>query len=409
MRLGTNRNHPSSDLEHYDYPGQYIATDVGSDYLRIRKEEYDARFASMEGSAQSHRLMVGRLFELKEHPATAENGKYLVISASTLVVSGEIEQFSTLSQNRFEVEFGALPQKQNYRSPRLTPRPVIAGPQTAVVVGPTDQGEKNKEVWTDALGRVKVQFPWDRVGEMDQRSSCWIRVGQVWAGKGWGGMTIPRVGQEVIVEFLEGDPDRPLITGRVYNGEQKVPWELPAAATQSGVKSRSLPQGSNTKFNELRFEDEIDKEQIYFHAERDFERVVENNDVLKVGMDKKDPGSQTIDIHGDQTETIHEGNRKTTLSQGNDTLTISQGSQTITITQGNQTIDISSGKCEVTAAQKIVLSVGNSSIEISPAEIVIKSVQVKVQAEMKAEVNGVTTDVNGSAMLKLQGGVVKLN
>lgn len=400
VRLQTDRKHPNSSLEQYDYPGLYNATSDGDRYLKVRNEEFSSKFASMEGSARSQRLCTGKLFKLAEHPNKDENGEYLIIAATTLVVSGEIEQFSTNSENRFEIDFSALPKSQNFRAPRNSPLPVIAGPQTALVVGPKDKGDVNKEVWTDTMGRVKVQFPWDREGKKDESSSCWIRVGQVWAGKGWGGINIPRVGQEVIVEFLEGDPDRPLITGRVYNGEQKVPYALPDSATQSGVISRSLPKAANDNFNELRFEDKKDKEQIYFHAERDFERIVENNDVLKVGLLKKDPGNQTIEIHGDQTETIHEGNRSTTLKKGNDTLTISTG---------NQKVDISQGKCEITAAQKIILKVGASSIEISSAEIVIKSAQIKIAAEMKADVTAATANIQASALLKLAGGIIKIN
>ena len=234
-------------------------------------------------------------------------------------------------------------------------------------------------------------------------------------------MHIPRIGQEVIVEFLDGDPNRPLVTGRVYNTEQTVPYELPGSATQSGIKSRSTPKGDQNTFNELRFEDKKDEEAIYFHAEKNFDRIVENNDTLKVGFEKKDKGEQTIEVFGnqtlkvgtsesngsqtlevwkDQTETIHTGDRKTDIKKGSDTLTISAG---------NQKTDISAGQCEITAAKKIVLTVGGSSIEITPNKIVLKSSQITIEAQMKAEVKATTTDVTGSAMLKLEGGLIKLN
>jgi type VI secretion system secreted protein VgrG len=234
-------------------------------------------------------------------------------------------------------------------------------------------------------------------------------------------MHIPRIGQEVIVEFLEGDPNQPLIIGRVYNGEQGTPYDLPTLATQSGLKSRSTPKGDKETFNELRFEDKKDSESIYFHAEKDFERVVENNDTLKVGFVKKDKGDQTIEIYRnqdvkigtsesdggqtieiwkDQKETIHTGNRETTITKGNDTLTISAG---------NQTISIPAGNCEITAGKKIVLTVGGSSIEISPTKILIKSATVSIQADMKAEVTAATTDIQGSAMVKIAGGIIQMN
>ena len=416
VRLNADRRHPHSGLERYDYPGDYSVTSDGDRYLKIRKEEFDAKYSQVEGHARSNLLGTGLQFKLAEHPREIENASYTVVSATIEVTSGEVERFTSKSENRSELRFVAIPKEHTYRPPRETACPVIAGPQTAIVVG-----KSGEEIWTDTLGRIKVQFPWDREGENDESSSCWIRVSQSWSGKGWGAMHIPRIGQEVIVEFLEGDPNRPLVTGRVYNAEQTVPYKLPESATQSGIKSRSTPKGDQSTFNELRFEDKKGEEAIYFHAEKNFDRIVENNDTLKVGFEKKDKGnqsievfgnqdlkvgtsesngSQTIDIWKDQTETIQTGNRKTDIKQGSDTLTI---------TVGNQKIDIPAGQCEITAGKKIVLTVGASSIEIGPAKIVIKSPQISVQADMKAEVKGTMTDVIGSAVLKLEGGIVKIN
>ncbi len=416
VRLNADRRHPHSGLERYDYPGDYSVTSDGDRYLKIRKEEFDAKYSQVEGYARSNLLGTGLQFKLAEHPREIENASYTVVSATIEVTSGEVERFTSKSENRSELRFVAIPKEHTYRPPRETACPVIAGPQTAIVVG-----KSGEEIWTDTLGRIKVQFPWDREGENDESSSCWIRVSQSWSGKGWGAMHIPRIGQEVIVEFLEGDPNRPLVTGRVYNAEQTVPYKLPESATQSGIKSRSTPKGDQSTFNELRFEDKKGEEAIYFHAEKNFDRIVENNDTLKVGFEKKDKGnqsievfgnqdlkvgtsesngSQTVDIWKDQTETIQTGNRKTDIKQGSDTLTI---------TVGNQKIDIPAGQCEITAGKKIVLTVGASSIEISPAKIVIKSPQISVQADMKAEVKGTMTDVIGSAVLKLEGGIVKIN
>jgi type VI secretion system secreted protein VgrG len=415
VRLVSKRNHPNDSVEQYDYPGSYSEATDGNRYLKIRKEEFDAKFSYVEGQARSHCLSTGGQFTLKEHPRD-DNGSFMVISSKFEIVSGEIERFTSLSDNRSDVQFIAIKKASSFRLPRETPCPVIAGPQTAIVVG-----KNGEEIWTDSLGRIKVQFPWDREGKNDESSSCWIRVSQTWSGKGWGAMQIPRIGQEVIVEFLEGDPNRPLVTGRVYNTEQTVPYNLPGSATQSGIKSRSTPDGDQSTFNELRFEDKKGEESIYFHAEKDFNRVVENNDTLKVGFEKKDNGDQTIEVFGnqtvkigtsdsdgsqtlevwkDQTETIKTGNRKIEISKGSDTLTISTG---------DQKIDISKGQCEITAAKKIVLTVGQSSIEITPTGIVLKSTKVTVNADMKAEVKAATTEISGSAMVKVEGGMIKLN
>jgi type VI secretion system secreted protein VgrG len=415
VRLVSRRDHPNDMVEHYDYPGSYSETSDGSRYLKIRKEEFDAKFSYVEGHARSHRMFTGCLFTLKEHPRD-DNGEFTVISTTIEIVSGEVERFTSQSENRSEVQFIAIKKDKSYRLPRQTACPVIAGPQTAIVVG-----KSGEEIWTDSLGRVKVQFPWDREGNKDESSSCWIRVSQNWSGKGWGAMHIPRIGQEVIVEFLEGDPNRPLVTGRVYNTDQTVPYELPGAATQSGVKSRSSPNGDQSTFNELRFEDKKGEESIYFHAEKDFTRIVENDDTLKVGFDKKNAGKQIIEIYGDQTvkigtnesqgsqlleiwkdqtETIHAGNRNTEIKQGSDTLKISVG---------NQKIDIPSGQCEITAATKIVLTVGSSSIEIAPDRIVLSAMQISVKADMKAAVSAAITEISGSGMVKVEGGIIKLN
>jgi type VI secretion system secreted protein VgrG len=416
VRLVSKRNHPNDLVEQYDYPGSYAETTDGNRYLKIRKEEFDAKFSYVEGQARSHRLYTGGQFTLKEHPSEANNTSFTVIATNIEIVSGEIERFTSLSDNRSDVRFVAIKKESTFRLPRETPSPVIAGPQTAIVVG-----KNGEEIWTDSLGRVKVQFPWDREGKNDESSSCWIRVSQTWSGKGWGAMQIPRIGQEVIVEFLEGDPNRPLVTGRVYNTEQTVPYALPGAATQSGLKSRSTPRGDQSAFNELRFEDKTGEESIYFHAEKDFNRVVENNDTLKVGFEKKDQGDQTIDVFGNQTVTVGTGesngcqtltvwkDQTETIKTGDRKIEISQGSDTLTVTAGNQKIDIPAGQCEITAGTKIVLKVGQSSIEITPTEIKLQSTTITVNADMKAEVKAITTEISGSAMVKVQGGMIKLN
>lgn len=437
----TGHSHLSKG-EVYDYPGSFEEAAAGRTNADLIKQSSDAQVAYMRGQARSYQLGSGKLFKLFDHPRDAENIEYLVFEAETTIQSGEIEQFTVESKNVADVKFLALPKTQQFRSPRTTPSPIIAGPQTAIVVG--KQGE---EIWTDALGRIKVQFHWDRQGQKDENSSCWVRVSQYWAGQNWGSIHIPRIGQEVIVEFLEGDPDRPIVTGRVYNTSQTVPYDLPNLATQSGIKSRSTPDGDAATFNELRFDDKKNEESIYFHAERDFTRIVENDDVLKVGFEKKEQGNQTIEIFRDQvlkvgtsesngsqtlevfkdqTESIKTGNRTITIEKGNDTLTISkgnnditvsEGSQSVTISKGNQTTSIPSGNCEITAGpnikltanSKIELTVGGSKITIEPAKISIESTEILIKASGQMTVQGSLTDVKGSGVLKLEGGVVKIN
>jgi type VI secretion system secreted protein VgrG len=238
---------------------------------------------------------------------------------------------------------------------------------------------------------------------------------------------VPRIDEEVIVEFLEGDPDRPIITGRVYNADAMPPYTLPENQTQSGLKTRSSKEGTGETFNELRFEDKIDEEEIYFHAERDFNRVVENNDTLKVGFDKQLDGDQTIEIWNNRTTSLDEGNDELTLRKGNRTLTLDEGDETIqisqgkreilvdmgnhtlTVGQGDHAVEVSLGQSTTEAMTSIELKCGSSSIKLEPAKITIKSVQVEIQADATAKVDSPMTEVSGSGMLTLKGGLVKIN
>lgn len=442
VRLNSNRVHPYSAFEYFDFPGHYLETADGNGYVRVRSEQHNTQFVQIVGKAKSDRIKPGYVFKLSDHPNEKENREYLVVATRTKISSSEIDQGKADSDNEVHVEFAAIPKDTQYRSPATTPKSIVAGPQTAKVVG-----KVGEEIWTDSLGRVKVQFPWDRIGANDENSSCWIRVAQIWSGKSWGSMFIPRIGQEVIVEFLEGDPDRPIITGRVYNTDQVVPYELPAAAATSGIKSRSTPEGDGETFNELRFVDKKDEEQVYFHAEKNFDRVVENNDTLKVGFTKKDQGDQTIDIFNNQTvnigtdecpdgsqtlvvwknqtETIKTGDRTTTIEQGSDALTVSSGDQTVTISSGNQSVSIPSGTCTIEAGQKITLKVGQtqlvldtssatietggSSFVMDGSSITIKSNNIKVEGGMSAEISTAAGKFEASATLDLKGGVININ
>ncbi|MCC6512260.1 MAG: type VI secretion system tip protein VgrG [Pirellulaceae bacterium] len=405
------------DTERYDYPGEYVESAEGSRYLKILASGTDSSHIYLRGQAHSYRLGVGALFKLVDHPNQEENGDYLVVAAESAVHSGEIEQFQQESKNFVDIKFRAIPKNVQYRSTRVTPQPIIAGPQTATVVG-----QSNQEIWTDNLGRIKVQFHWDRLGKNDESSSCWIRVAQMWSGKSWGSMYIPRIGQEVVVEFMEGDPDRPLVTGSVYNTDQTVPYDLPENEKHcSGIRSRSTPEGDNQSFNELRFEDKKDEELVYLHAEKNFKRVVENSDETSIGFEKKDPGDQVVKVFGNQTLNVGCGesdgsqtveiykNQTETIKTGNRSITVESGNDSLKVTQGNLTIDITAGECSVTAGQKIELKVGSSSIVIESAKITLKSPQISIEADMKAEVKGAMIDANASGVMKLQGGMVKIN
>lgn len=433
----SKHKHEMSKFEVFDYPGEYSKAGDGTSYSQRRIEEQEARFERVRGNSNVLGLKTGSLFTLGGHSRSDQNAEYLLVETMLDISTSRYDTGNEVSEDSEEssqCSFEAIKSSQVFRSERQTPLPRIRGPQTAVVVG-----KKGEEIWTDKFGRVKVQFHWDREGKFDENSSCWVRVAQTWAGKRWGTIHIPRIGQEVIVEFLEGDPDRPIITGRVYNGDEMPPYDLPKNQTQSGIKTQSTTKGTNQNFNELRFEDKKGEEQIYFHAEKDFERVVENNDTLKVGFEKKDAGDQLIEIFnnqkvligdanakdgsqtitilknftqkiskGDATIAIEKGMRSTTI-HGDETLTIKTGNRSTVISQGNDDVNIKAGAHTTKAAKSITLKVGGSSIKIDPTGITIKAMKVSIQADLKAEVKGTMVDANASGVLTLKGGLAKIN
>ncbi len=309
VRSNIARSHAAADYPLYDYPGEYVQSQDGEQYARTRIEALQARYERVRLRGRARGLGSGHLFKLSGYPREDQNREYLVVGADYRVVQELYETGGGGVGAQFESELDCIDAGQAYRPLPTTPLPIVRGPQTAVVVGP-----KGEEIWTDQYGRVKVHFHWDRHDQSNENSSCWIRVSQAWAGKNWGSVQIPRIGQEVIVSFLEGDPDRPIITGRVYNAEQTVPYELPANATQSGTKSRSSKGGTPANFNEIRMEDKKGAEQLFIHAEKNQDIEVENDESHWVGHDR----TKTIDYD----ETVHVKHDRTETVDNNETITI---------------------------------------------------------------------------------------
>jgi len=382
--------------EVYDYPGNYIKSSDGNALARAYVESLHGQGELIAATSSARGLFPGGLFTLVEHPREDQNRAYLVTSASYTLTGNDYT--SGGNAFTFACNIEAVGKEHAFRPMPVTPRPVVRGPQTALVVG-----KAGEEIWTDKYGRVKVQFHWDRLGKSDENSSCWVRVAQGWAGKGWGAMAIPRVGMEVVVSFLEGDPDRPLITGCVYNSDAMPPYALPDEQTVSTVKSRSTKQGDG--FNELRFEDKKGEEEVFMHAERDFLRVVKNNDALKVGFETADKGNQTIDIKNDQTLTV-----------GHDQIEKIDNNQTTTI-KADQKLDVN-GKQDVKVGSTIVieagtsieLKVGGSSIKIEAAKITIKSAEIEIAADAGAKVKaGAMMEIKAGAVMTIGGALVQIN
>jgi type VI secretion system secreted protein VgrG len=388
------RQHDQAEFEVYDYPGLFLKASDGEALAKVRIQELQSKHKRLAGAGDHRELTPGKLFKLVEypykgasdHPRASENAEYVLLKTEIEVESGEIEQMRAASENRFQVKFIALPSRDPYRPTRQIRKPVVYGPQTAVVVG-----KSGEEIWTDKYGRVKLQFHWDREGKSDENSSCWIRVSQVWAGKNFGGMQIPRIGQEVVVSFLEGDPDRPLVIGRVYNEDQMPPYPLPGSQTQSGIMSRSTKSGTGDTFNELRFEDKKGEEQVFLQAEKDFERVVKNNDTLTVGKSGAPDGSQKIEVWKDRSAEIKTGNDSTK------------------VTKGDHSINVDAGESMIEAAKKITLKVGAATITIEPTQISISAPNISVEGKAKMDVKSPMTTVGGTATLTLSGGIIKIN
>lgn len=354
----------AKDYELYDYPGEYEKLSEGKTYTQLRMEAVETTHDIAVGGGTCRSLTPAGKFELSAHELPADDKKKFVLTGVEHSAVDTTFAGGTETGTHYQNSFQCVPEARVYRPERTTPKPVVQGMQTAIVVGPSSE-----EIYTDKFGRVKVQFHWDRYGKNDENSSCWVRASQNWAGKNWGGVFLPRIGQEVVVAFLEGDPDRPMIIGRVYNAEQMPPYDLPANRTQSGIKSRSSKGGGADNFNELRFEDKKGDEEVYFHAEKDFTRVVENDDSLEVG------NNQTIEVMQNRTEAVK---------------------------KGNDTIKIEKGKQFTEAMVSIEHKVGQNSIKIEQSGITIKGIKITIQAQT-------ITVVKGSAMVQIEGGLVTIN
>ncbi|WP_312689943.1 type VI secretion system tip protein TssI/VgrG [Kosakonia sp.] len=287
-----NPNSPSPGaIDVYDWPGRFVEHGHGEFYARIRQERWQVEHQQIEGTATAVGIVPGSTFQLTNAAFFNDNGEYLVTSAYYNFEENRYASGAD-SETIHRVDFSVIPSSVVYRPPQQTAWPRTYGPQTAKVVGP--QGES---IWTDRYGRVKVKFHWDRLAKGDDTSSCWVRVSSAWAGQGFGGVQVPRVGDEVVIDFINGDPDRPIITGRVYNEASMPPWALPAAATQMGFLSRSK-DGSVDNANALRFEDKAGEEQVWIQAERNLDTNVKKDESHSVG------GSRTVSVAQDYTGSV---------------------------------------------------------------------------------------------------------
>ncbi|QEW05721.1 type VI secretion system tip protein TssI/VgrG [Nitrincola iocasae] len=423
--------------EQYLYPGRYYNKGLGESLTRLRIEHDEALHDQVLGKSTCRTFRTGHTFDLSRHDDNpGELDTYLLVS-----IQHDAADYSYTSRDEetrhYENCFVCMPASRVYRPPLKTGWPKMLGPQHAMIVGPPGE-----EIYTDAFGRVKVQFPWDRYGKYNENSSCWVRVSHQWAGKNWGSIYIPRIGQEVIVDFYDGNPDRPIITGRVYNAEQMPPWNLPANKTQSGVLTRSSKGGTADNANCIRFEDLKGEEQLFIHAEKNQDIEVENDETHWVGRDREktidrdetvvvrhdrteDVGNnETISIVNNRKETVG-GNEKVSIAKNhthsigkteiksvglariqavglNETLTVGGMQQSLVGLSRIQRVGIKDslkvGKTlSIEAGETIELVCGASKIVLTPSAIHLDSPTIHILGGSAVNIDGGTVNINCGA------------
>ncbi|MHB1225025.1 MAG: type VI secretion system Vgr family protein [Gemmatimonadaceae bacterium] len=398
----------------YDYPGGYVERRAGESRAEVLLESYEIEGQVVRGRGNCRAFRPGYRFELDGHYRRSLNGKeYMLLRTEHRSGSGGFRSGRGDDDLDHSCSFVAQPNDVPYRPPRVTARPIVAGSQTAVVVGPSGE-----EIWTDEHGRVKVQFHWDRLGKKDENSSCWVRVAQPWAGKGWGSLAIPRIGQEVVVEFLEGNPDLPLIVGSVYNADQTPPYEPKKGGVVSGLRSNTH-KGSG--YNEMSMDDTAGKEMITIHAQYDMNGTVEHDETLTVHNNR----TVTVDVDhaesvgNDQTWKV--GNDQTGEVGNNQQLTVgvnqdeSVGTDRSVNVGSNDTLNVGQ-KQAISAGTEITLTVGAASItmkadgtiDVSGVNITVDGMKVVLTGKTEVSATAVASSMKATpASLELSAPMIK--
>lgn len=398
-----------------------------------------ANDAVYTGMSQSLGLAVGRKVKVAGHHVGRFDGEYLITGAQHTIVSEKHRSGDeSPSMHGFDVAFEAIPATTVFRPQVRTPRPAVRGLESAVVTGPPGE-----VIHTDEYGRVKVQFHWDRIGKKDDNSSCWIRVSQT---GGLGNLILPRIGHEVLVDFLGGDPDRPLVVGRVFNAEHMPIYALPenrnvatwrsetvgspgdigAAAKIFDERELAVKKGA-VESNEIRMDDSSGKEEFYMHANRDMNTRVRHKEMHRVGLDQEIfvgqdrietvvrnekvtiTGKRDYTLTGNETEIIKEGNRTTTLDQGNRTTTLKVGNDELAVNTGNIKIHADAGKIEIEAMQSIELKVGMNTIKIDQTGVTVKGMMIASEAQTTHTVKGLMTTTEASTLMTVKGTLTMIN
>lgn len=382
--------------EVYDYPGVYETTEDGKHLAQVRLEQSILFKERAEGSSVVPRFVPGFCFTLEGHDLDSFNAEYLLTGVVHQGAQSQVlaEKAGSGEGTSYENMFTAIASSVTLRPERQTPKPVVEGVQTAIVTGPSGE-----EIYTDKHGRIKVQFHWDRNGNNDDKSSCWIRVSQAWAGAGWGAMFIPRIGQEVIVDFVEGNPDRPLVTGRVYHGTNTPPYTLPDEKTKSTIKSDTTTGGGGS--NEIRFEDKKGSEEIYIHGQKDWTITIENDKNQSIGHD------ESLSVGNDRTKSVQKSQDETI----GENKTISVGKNHSESVGENMSVTVGKNLDETTGESKSV-SVGKNlseSVGESASHSIGKNRSVSVADNHSLDVGKDLTENIGKKMTLTVGDDGMLN
>ncbi|WPH14325.1 type VI secretion system Vgr family protein [Variovorax paradoxus] len=372
--LGSTRSQPrahdNAGYDMYEWIGEYVDAGQAEHYARIRLEEAQSLASRSTGHATVRGMAPGARMTMRNAPRGDDNREHLIVSVAYALQEGGYATGSAPGVYGFD--FVAQPADNPYRAPRLTPMPRTSGPQTATVVGP--EGE---EIWTDEYGRVKLQFHWDREGQRNENSSAWVRVSQAWAGDGYGTVHVPRIGQEVVVDFIAGRVDRPIIVGRVYNADQMPPFDLPGEATKSGIVTRSSKGGSPANANAIVFEDKTGAEQILLHAERNLD----------------------VEVEGDETHTTDK--TRTTLIKGHESATYESGEERHITGGAIETIDGGEERTVTGGATETVTGGEERTITGGATETI-------TGGETRTVTGGITETINGEVLVTINGSVLRL-
>lgn len=452
-------SHSHNKMERYNSGGHYKTAEKG--------ESFHARHIADANAAESTRatglcnnvlVLTGAKFTLKYPDRKEAEGSYLVVGATHYLrfddgaagtelqrLNRGVERIDYPDQMAlYETEFEVMPSSAQFRPIKTVPWPEVPSLLTALVTGPAGE-----EIHTDTYGRIKVQFPWDRQGKKDDKTSCWVRSVMPWTGKDYGFIAVPRIGMEVIVQFERGNIDRPICTGMVYNGVNKPPYALPGEMNKISLRTNSTKGGGG--YHELTFDDTKGSENILFQSEKDYKQIIKNNAEITIGMEKKDPGNLTQTIYKNKTETVKTGDVKLTvesgsritniktdetttitgksthtitgdtsveikqgnfsekIAMGNMSTEVSMGNQSTAVKLGNIAIKADLGKIEIEAMQSIELKVGQSSIKIDQMGVTIGGMMFKLDATLMAEIKSLLTTVKADAVLTLKGGITMIN